>query len=211
MVRSTTILLLVAALTTCDVLLAEEVDNKKSRVTVLGLGAMGCAAAEHLAGQSEAFELTVWNRSPGKCPALPDTVTRASSAAAAVDSADVAIVMLTATKDVLDVVSEPAVAKALEAAGTTVVSLVSASIKEAEEQQRDLAAVLGGDKDRVLSGPMLCPPPGLRAGQCLTYRYIGSTENAFDGVGGDVLRALGPAQRLGESACGPGRSHRHTW
>ena len=79
------LLLLVAA---PSFLFAQEEDAEKTSstvsVTMLGLGAMGCAAAEYLASQ-EQFELTVWNRSPGKCDALPDSVTRASSVSPASD------------------------------------------------------------------------------------------------------------------------------
>src|SRR5579864_3583957 len=64
------------------------------RVTILGLGHMGIAAAERL--HSLHYDVTVWNRSPGKAAELVQRgVKEAATVAAAAAGADVVITLLT--------------------------------------------------------------------------------------------------------------------
>ena len=76
-----------------------------ARVSILGLGKMGAAAARRLAGLG--YEVRVWNRSPDKARALAsDKITVAATARDAVEAADLCIALLSTTDAVKAVVDD---------------------------------------------------------------------------------------------------------
>ena len=81
---------------------ADADDSAPPSIALIGLGAMGCAAARALAEKPN-VSLSVWNRTPGRCEGLPAGVRRAAAVRQAVTGADVVLVMLTSVQNVLDV------------------------------------------------------------------------------------------------------------
>ena len=121
------------------------------KVAVLGLGNMGCAAAMRLSGTN--IQVSVWNRSPNRCPQLPANVSRASTAEAACKSADIVLLMLSnanATNAVLQTVDHRTMSDVL-----AIVNLNSASSVEAKELEEAYGTYA------YISGVMLADPSGL--------------------------------------------------
>mmetsp|Transcript_5889 Transcript_5889/g.15307 ORF Transcript_5889/g.15307 Transcript_5889/m.15307 type:complete len:342 (-) Transcript_5889:1411-2436(-) len=163
-------------------------------VSVFGLGAMGCAAAAELA-DAEDVELTVWNRSPGRCAEELDgkKVTRAGTIREAMATAEVAVFMLPTVDHVISVFEDDEIVEA--AKGTTIVAMSSASIQGAARQEQFLKTKVGDD--HVLGGAMMCPPSGFKDAGCPFW--VGGTEAAVAKVG-SALSKLGPLERISDTA-----------
>lgn len=91
-------------------------------IAVLGIGHMGTPIARRLLGGGH--RVTVWNRSPARCrPLAADGAALAASPAAAVDGADVVIVMLTDASAVNAVLFGPDGAATALRPGTVVLQM----------------------------------------------------------------------------------------
>jgi 3-hydroxyisobutyrate dehydrogenase len=76
------------------------------RIGFLGLGTMGAAMAANLARAG--FDVTVWNRTPGRAPELDElAVRRAASPAATAEASDVVVICVSDTADVEAVLFGP--------------------------------------------------------------------------------------------------------
>ena len=79
---------------------------QRGRVAFLGLGTMGAAMAANLARAG--FDVTAWNRTPGRAPELADLgVAIADTPAAAVAEAGIAVICVSDTPDVEAVLFGP--------------------------------------------------------------------------------------------------------
>jgi 3-hydroxyisobutyrate dehydrogenase len=76
------------------------------RIGFLGLGTMGAAMAANLARAG--FDVTVWNRTPGRAPELDElAVRRAESPASTAEASDVVVICVSDTPDVEAVLFGP--------------------------------------------------------------------------------------------------------
>ncbi len=127
------------------------------RVTVLGLGRMGRAFASRALDRGH--QVTVWNRSVGKAGDLVDRgATEISSAAAAVERAEVTLVVLADDEAVLDVCLGIDGALASVAPGAVLANVSTVLPGTA----REVAAA--GPEDAVLDSPVLGSPAAVEAG-----------------------------------------------
>jgi 3-hydroxyisobutyrate dehydrogenase len=82
------------------------VDGQTTRIAFLGLGTMGAAMAANLVRAG--FQVTGWNRTPGRTPQLTELgVAMAATPAAAVAEADVVVICVSDTPDVEAVLFDP--------------------------------------------------------------------------------------------------------
>lgn len=165
-----------------------------SRITVLGLGAMGSRMAARLAGTGH--EVTAWNRSPGAVARLAaeTAVTAAPSARAAVAEAEIVLAMVAddeASRDLwLDadrgaLVAVPDHAVAIEAS-----TLTPAWVRELADAtaRRGLAFVeapVVGSRPQVEAGALLV----LAGGEAEVVERARPALDAFAGS----IREVGPA------------------
>ena len=121
-----------------------------TRISILGLGAMGSALAAILTASNH--ELTVWNRTPQKAEALVAKGARlAASATEAIEATDIVIICLLDYSSVEDVVKGAAGGLA----GRVVVNLTNGTPAEARSMARrveDMGAV-------YLDGGIMAVPP----------------------------------------------------
>ncbi|WP_410603942.1 NAD(P)-dependent oxidoreductase [Amycolatopsis sp. lyj-90] len=159
--------------------------EKKTSVTVAGLGPMGAALAAALLDHGH--EVTVWNRSPGKAaPLVAQGAREADGIADAVSASEVTVVCL-ADYDALYSALAPA-EEALR--GRVVVNLNSGTPKEAHETVR-----WAGDRGIGYLDGAIMVPPALVGQPGSVFLYSGSAE-VFDAHRG-TLAALGDATYLG--------------
>jgi 3-hydroxyisobutyrate dehydrogenase-like beta-hydroxyacid dehydrogenase len=127
------------------------------RVTVVGLGAMGRAFAS--LALDRGHQVTVWNRTAGKASDLVNRgATEISSAAAAVERAEVTLVVLADDDAVLDVCLGIDGVLASVAPGAVLANVSTVAPTTA----RELAAA--GPADAVLDSPVLGSPAVVEAG-----------------------------------------------
>ncbi|MEV0620894.1 NAD(P)-binding domain-containing protein [Nonomuraea sp. NPDC050404] len=157
-----------------------------TRISILGLGAMGRALAS--AFVEAGHEVTVWNRTPGKAGDLVGRGAReARSVAEAVRAAEVTVVCLLNDASVRETLA-PIVA---ELEGRTLVNLTSGSA----EQARELAVWLEGYGVRLLAGGIMAVPPTVGTEGAFIL-YSGARE-LFERLA-PVLAPIGRPQWVGE-------------
>ena len=163
------------------------------RIAFLGTGLMGGPMAENLL--KAGFPVTAWNRTLSKAEALrPSGASVAPSAAAAAESADVAITMLEGGSVVETVLFEGGVVRALKP-GTLVIDMSSAEPQRARAHGERLAALGIGYLDAPVSGGT----PGAKAGTLAIM--AGGTEVDFDRAA-PIFAAMGRATRVGPPGSG---------
>lgn len=130
-------------------------------VTVIGLGPMGQAMADaYLDG---GYEVTVWNRTPGRADRLVARgARRARTVEAALTANDLVVLSLT-DYDAMYAVLEQAPSAAL--AGRTVANLTS----DTPERARQAAAWLAERGAVQITGGVQVPPPGIGKPGAATY------------------------------------------
>ncbi|TDD52256.1 NAD(P)-dependent oxidoreductase [Saccharopolyspora elongata] len=136
-------------------------NEKNSRVSLLGLGAMGGALAAAVV--EAGYPTTVWNRSAGKADALVDRgAVAAGSVREAVAAADVVVACLydaASVHEVLDPVVD-------ELAGRTLVNVTTTT----PEQSREFAAWAAGHGVVYLDGGVMAVPSMIgRPGSSILY------------------------------------------
>jgi 3-hydroxyisobutyrate dehydrogenase-like beta-hydroxyacid dehydrogenase len=156
------------------------------KVTVIGLGAMGRALAA--AWAAAGYEVTVWNRTPGRADGLDVRV--AATAAEAVAASRLVVVCLLDYETTYDVLPAESLA------GRTLVQLTTGTPRQAQEMARWAA---GHGASYVDGGIMATPPMIGRPGSLILYS---GAEDAFT-VDEKALTELGEARFLGEA---PGRA-----
>ncbi|MGW7476979.1 NAD(P)-dependent oxidoreductase [Nonomuraea muscovyensis] len=134
--------------------------NPKS-VTLIGLGPMGQAmAGAYLDG---GYDLTVWNRTPGRADqVVARGAKRAASVEAALTANDLVVMSLT-DYDAVFAILEQAPATAL--AGRTVANLTS----DTPGRAREAAAWLAERGAVQITGGVQVPPPGIGTPEAMTY------------------------------------------
>ncbi|OUC91905.1 NAD(P)-dependent oxidoreductase [Streptosporangium minutum] len=156
-------------------------------VTVIGLGPMGQAMADaYLDG---GYEVTVWNRTPGRADRLVARgARRAPTVEAALTANDLVVLSLTGY-DAMYAVLEQAPSAAL--AGRTVANLTS----DTPEKARQAAAWLAERGAVQITGGVQVPPPGIGKPGASTY-YSGP-EDAIE-AHRSALEVLTDIDHLGE-------------
>ncbi|WP_067828057.1 NAD(P)-dependent oxidoreductase [Actinomadura kijaniata] len=135
-------------------------------VTVIGLGPMGQAmAATYL---DRGYEVTVWNRTPGKADGLVARgARRADTVEAALRANDLVVLSLTDHTAVHAILEQAPAALA----GRTVANLTS----DTPDRARETAEWLAARGAVQLTGGVQVPPPGIGAPEAMTY-YSGPEE-----------------------------------
>jgi 3-hydroxyisobutyrate dehydrogenase len=153
------------------------------RVGFVGLGTMGGAMAANAARAG--FQVSAWNRTPGRAPDLGDlgVETRASAAAVAADS-DVVITIVSDTPDVEAVLFGPGGVAEGASPGTLVVDMSTIS----PSATRDFAARLAQQGVQMLDGPVSGGSEGAKKGTLSIF---------IGGDAADLERARPVLQSLG--------------
>ena len=129
------------------------------RVGFVGLGTMGAAMAANAARAG--FEVSAWNRTPGRAPELADLgVTTRESAAAVAANSDVVITIVSDTPDVEAVLFGPDGVAEGAKPGTLVVDMSTIS----PSATRDFAQRLGYGGIGMLDGPVSGGSEGAKKG-----------------------------------------------
>ena len=157
-----------------------------ARVSILGVGKMGAAAARRLAGLG--YEVRVWNRSPDKARALAQTtssITVAETARDAVEAADLCIALLSTTDAVRQVVDE---CRGL-AFDKAFANLASGS----PDDGRAVAALMNEALPNAfyVDGAYCGPPSSLERGTGQLFVSCEGGETTLDASTKAALRALG--------------------
>jgi 3-hydroxyisobutyrate dehydrogenase len=158
-------------------------------IAVLGTGHMGTPIARRLL--SGGHRVTVWNRTPARCqPLAADGATLAASPAAAVDRADVVIVMLTDAQAVETVLFGPGGAAAALRPGAVVLQMSTIG----PDEVRAIA-------DRLPAGVLFLDGP---VGGSVNAAESG-TLTIFAGGSADAVQSAAPVlDQLGSVRhCGP--------
>ncbi len=167
--------------------------SRPPRIGFLGTGLMGGPMCQCLL--KAGFDLTVWNRSPGKARALePDGATVAVTPVDAVRDADILITMLKDGSAVEKVVFGQGVAEALRP-GTTHIDMGSIGLDEAVEHGRRHAT-----RDvRYLDAPVSGGTRGATSGELAIM--AGGEADTFQSMV-PVLEAMGRPTHVGPVGCG---------
>lgn len=164
-----------------------------SRLALLGTGRMGAPIAALLVRAG--FELSVWNRTPGKAKELVALgASKAATAVEAASRADIVLLALTDAAAVAEVLFDAGVAEVLATRGV-VVDMSTIAPREARQHAAHLAALGVGALDAPVSG-------GTRGAQdgSLTI-FVGGREEDFARAK-PVLDTLGRATYLGPAGSG---------
>ena len=158
------------------------VTQQATRVALLGLGRMGSAIAERLAGQGLA--VTAWSRKPREVPGVDvrPAVTEA------VRGAGVVVLALfdgAACRDVLD--------QCLEATAADAVVVNTSTI--GPDEALELAALVRDRSRAYLHAPVMGSVPAVRSGSLTVLAGSGDLQPAVRGV----IRALGGAVPCGDA------------
>lgn len=154
-----------------------------ARVSILGAGKMGAAAARRLAGLG--YDVRVWNRTPAKAQRLAAStpaITVAASAREAVESADLCIALLTTTDAVKAVVDD---CRGL-AFYKVLANLASGSPDDGRAVHAQVAEAL--PRATCVDGAYCGPPPALEQG---AGQLFVSCDRALDAQRRAALRCLG--------------------
>ena len=156
-----------------------------ARVSILGLGKMGAAAARRLAGLG--YEVHVWNRSADKAEALAQTpsITVAATAQDAVAHADLCIALLTTTDAVRQVVED--------CRGLTYNKVLANLASGSPDDGRAVAAAVAEvlPNATFLDGAYCGPPTSLERGTGQLFVSCAGGEEALDASTSAALSALG--------------------
>lgn len=153
------------------------------RVGFVGLGTMGGAMAANAARAG--FEVSAWNRTPGRAPELEGLgVTVRDSAAAVAAGSDVVITIVSDTPDVEAVLFGPAGVAEGAAPGTLVIDMSTIS----PSATRDFAARLAAKGVQMLDGPVSGGSEGAMKGTLSIF---------IGGDAADLERARPVLQSLG--------------
>lgn len=129
------------------------------RVGFVGLGTMGGAMAANAARAG--FQVSAWNRTPGRAPELEELgVTRRASPAAVAANSDVVITIVSDTPDVEAVLFGPAGVAEGATPGTIVVDMSTIS----PSATRDFADRLAARGVKMLDGPVSGGSEGAKKG-----------------------------------------------
>ncbi|WP_172384332.1 NAD(P)-dependent oxidoreductase [Streptomyces sp. MNP-20] len=162
--------------------------ERRTPVTVIGLGNMGAALAAALLERGH--ETTVWNRTPAKAQALAARGARVAATPTEAVAASELVIACVLDYDALHAVLDPAAATL---AGRTLVNLTTGS----PEQAREFAAWAAERGVAYLDGAVMTTPPGVGSPEMM-FLYSGPRA-AFD-AHRSVLEALGDPLFLGEDA-----------
>lgn len=157
-----------------------------ARVSILGAGKMGAAAARRLAGLG--YDVRVWNRTSAKAQRLAAStpaITVAASAREAVESADLCIALLTTTDAVKAVVDD---CRGL-AFDKVLANLASGSPDDGRAVVAKVKEAL--PRATCVDGAYCGPPPALEAGAGQLFVSCDRGEGALDAKTSAALRALG--------------------
>jgi len=157
-------------------------DMKKHRLGWVGIGRMGYAMAERLA--KAGCDITVWNRTRSKAEPLAKSGAKIAGSLAELAACDVVFTMVSAGKDVKEVLFGPNGVLSQGKAPKILVDSTSISIEESAEIRERLAAA--GVK--LLAAPVSGNAKVIRAGK-LTVVASGP-KDAFDAVA-PYLAAIG--------------------
>ncbi len=142
---------------------------EKSRLTVLGLGAMGTALVR--AWLAAGHRLTVWNRTPGRAePLVAEGVRVARSAAEAVAASDLVVVCL------LDNASVGEALAGVDLSGKDVVNLTTGT----PAQARARAEWAGERGARFLDGGIMAVPTMIGSPESGGYVFYSGSRPLFD-------------------------------
>ena len=130
------------------------------RVGFVGLGTMGGAMAANAARAG--FEVSAWNRTPGRAPELADlaNVTIRESPAGVAANSDIVVTIVSDTPDVEEVLFGTDGVAAGATPGTLVVDMSTIS----PSATRDFAQRLGADGIAMLDGPVSGGSEGAKKG-----------------------------------------------
>jgi 3-hydroxyisobutyrate dehydrogenase-like beta-hydroxyacid dehydrogenase len=163
-----------------------------SRVTVLGLGAMGAAIAAKL--RTAGHELTVWNRTPGRDDGLVATgARRAETPADAVRGADAVVTMLTDPPALEQVLFGGEGAASAIGHDATLIEMSTVGPSAIASVAERVAPV------NVLDAPVLGSVPSVETGSLVIL--AGGDREVFDRHA-DLLGVLGTAMYVGPSGSG---------
>ena len=163
------------------------------RIAFLGIGLMGAPQARRLLGAG--FSVTAWNRTRAKAEALiPLGATVADAAAAAVNNADVVIIMLENGVAVGDVLFHQGVASALKK-GALVIDMSSIKPREAREHAAKLEALGCRHVDAPVSG-------GTGGAEQGTLAIMAGGNEADVADAAAVFKPMGRALRVGPHGAG---------
>ena len=156
-----------------------------ARVSILGVGKMGAAAARRLAGLG--YEVRVWNRSPDKAEALAHlpSITVAETARDAVEAADLCIALLSTTDAVRQIVDD---CRGL-AFDAVLANLASGSPDDGRAVAAAVADAL--PNATYVDGAYCGPPSALEQGTGQLFVSCAGGEKALDASTQAALRALG--------------------
>ena len=153
------------------------------RIGFVGLGTMGLAMAAN--AKRAGFEVSAWNRTPGRAGDLPELGVQILDSPAAVASAsDIVITMVSDTPDVEEVLFGPAGVAEGAKAGSLVVDMSTIS----PSATRDFAARLAKQDVRMLDGPVSGGSEGAKKGTLSIF---------IGGDAADLERARPVLQSLG--------------
>ncbi len=153
------------------------------RIGFLGLGTMGAAMAANLARAG--FDVTAWNRTPGRAPELESLgVARASTPAEVAASSDVVVICVSDTPDVEAVLFGSAGLADGARSGTLVIDCSTIS----PAATRDFAARLGSTGVAMVDAPV---SGGSEGAQKATLTIFVGGEDADFERSRPVLAALG--------------------
>ncbi|GAB2682471.1 NAD(P)-dependent oxidoreductase [Kribbella swartbergensis] len=137
---------------------AEDVRNGVPRATLLGAGRLGSAVTRRCV--ADGWQMTVWNRTPGRTESLEGPgVTVASDPRAAVTGADVVVTAMTGGQALVDVLVDRGVLAAVPV-GTALVDLSTVDVElsrylarvAASHRVHYLRCAVGGTADDVEAG-----------------------------------------------------------
>lgn len=161
----------------------------KKRVAVLGLGSMGAALAEALLGAG--YEVTVWNRTPGRAEGLVARgARRAGSVAEAVRAGEIVLVCILDYGDIGPLLEQQGGGRAA-LQGRVVVNVTNGSPEEARAMAERVTALGAG----YLDGGIMAVPEIIASPEAFVL-YSGSRE-AFE-AHREVLEAFARSVYLGE-------------
>ena len=169
----------------------------QKKIGFIGLGLMGDPMSRNIL--KKGFPLTVWNRTPEKCKPLKDAgAAVASSPAALAKNSDVVILMVTAAKDVKEVLfGKDGVVEGARK-GLTVIDMGTIGPTAAKEISTELAK----KGIEYLDAPVTGSTPGAISGT-LTI-FIGGKADVFE-EHKDVFEAMGTnIQYMGPTGSGQG-------
>jgi 3-hydroxyisobutyrate dehydrogenase-like beta-hydroxyacid dehydrogenase len=163
-------------------------EQTMNRITLIGLGAMGRALGQALLAKD--YEVTLWNRTPGKAEALiANGATLSDTVLAAVKSSQIVMICIIDYAGTRALLDQPGVVELLK--GRTIIQLSTGTPVEA----RELAQWINAQGGSYIDGAIMVYPPtiGSEASQLLIAgddKLVEKNRQLLDTLGGDI-RYLG--------------------